>query len=87
MLLFALAIWALAILHKIDFNIVPSLAGIAGVFVSFSSALQLKEIAPGRIKLARCEELRNECERMKHLPENEQTERLININKKLEEFE
>ncbi|MEK6337025.1 MAG: hypothetical protein AABM67_19050 [Acidobacteriota bacterium] len=87
MLLFALAMWLLAILRKIDLNIVPPLACIVGVFVNFGSVLQFKEIAPGRIKLARCEELQRECERMQHLPEDEQTERLIDINKKLEEFE
>lgn len=87
MLLFALAIWLLAMFKKIDLNIVPSLVSIVGSFIAFSSVLQFKEIAPGRIKLARCEELRRECERMKHLPEDEQTERLRDINKKLEEFE
>ena len=87
MLLFALAIWLLAILKTIDFNIVPSLVSIVGVFISFSSVLQFKDIAPGQIKLARCEELRRECERIKHLPDDEQTERLRDINKKLEEFE
>lgn len=87
MLLFALAIWVLAALKQVEINIVASLACIAGVFVSFTSALQFKEIGPGQMKLARCEELQRECERMKHLPEDEQTKRLIDINKKLEEFE
>lgn len=86
-LLFAVAIWVLAALKKIDLNIVASLGCIAGVFVSFTSALQFKEVGPGRMKLARCEELQRECERMKHLPEDEQNERLVTINKKLAEFE
>src|SRR2546430_16008562 len=64
LLLFALLIWLLAILKKLDINLLPSLASIIGSFIGFCSVLQYKEITPGRIKLARCEELRRECERM-----------------------
>ena len=53
MLLFALAIWLLAALKKIDLNIVASLGSMTGAFISFCSVLQLKDIAPGKIKLAR----------------------------------
>lgn len=87
MLLFALTIWVLAALKQINLNLVASLACIAGVFVTFTSTLQSKEIGPGQMKLARCEELQRECERLKHLPEDEQNEQLMTINKKLVEFE
>jgi hypothetical protein len=87
LVLFAGAMWLLAFLKRIDLNIVMALGCIAGLFINFCSVLQFKEITPSKIKLARCEELQRECERMKNLPEGEQTERLIDINKKLEEFE
>jgi len=86
-LLFAIAIWLLAFLKRIDANIVGPVASLAGAFISFCSVLQLKDIAPGKIKLTRWEALKRECERMKHLPEDEQAERLIKLNKKLLELE
>ncbi|MDX6527918.1 MAG: hypothetical protein QOH41_208 [Blastocatellia bacterium] len=87
LLLFALLIWLLSILKKLDINLLPSLVSIIGIFVTICSVLQSKEITPGRIKLARCEELRRECERMKDLPEDERRERIREINKGLGELE
>lgn len=83
--LFALAAWAAALLFKlIELALVPLLVPLvgtaAGALVSAFSLLPHKEITPNRLKIAKFERLKMECEKIKDLPEEEQRARLKEIN-------
>ena len=86
LLLFAIFAWTLALQKRIDGNLIPSLVSMIGSFVSVCSLLPYKEITPGRLKLAKYKQLRLQYEKMKDLPDDERSQRIIEINKGLGEL-
>ena len=80
-------IWVLSARGSINVNLAPSVVAIIGIVLNGASLVPYKDISPAKLKILRYQKMKEQCERIKDLPDAERRAQLKDFCDYLKELD